>query len=142
MPETNQSIDINAPISDIWNKLNDFHHFSWAPNVITKIEKVGPADGNQIGARRVLNDLFHETLIELDNNNYFMKYSIDDGPSPISKNDVSNYFGMIKLSTTDDPTHTYVSWSSSWESNSDEAVGFCHNIYVALLNDLADSFSN
>ncbi|MCK5395150.1 MAG: SRPBCC family protein, partial [Gammaproteobacteria bacterium] len=84
MPETNQSIDINAPISDVWAKLNNFHNFSWAPNVITSVDKVGDIDGGQVGAKRVLNSAFHETLVEIDNNNYSLKYSIDDGPSPVS----------------------------------------------------------
>ena len=141
MPETNQSIDINAPISDVWAKLNNFHNFSWAPNVITSVDKVGDIDGGQVGAKRVLNSAFHETLVEIDNNNYSLKYSIDDGPSPVSKNDVSNYFGIINLSTSGDDAQTHVSWSSSWESNSEDAVEFCHGIYVALLNELAASFA-
>jgi hypothetical protein len=141
MPETNQSIDINAPISDVWAKLNNFHDFSWAPNVITSVDKVGDVDGGQVGAKRVLNNAFHETLVEIDNSNYSLKYSIDDGPSPVSKNDVSNYFGIINLSTSGGGAQTHVSWSSSWESNSEDAVEFCHGIYVALLNELAASFA-
>ncbi|TNG00585.1 MAG: SRPBCC family protein [Gammaproteobacteria bacterium] len=141
MPETNQSIDINAPIYDVWAKLNNFHDFSWAPNVITSVDKVGDIDGGQVGAKRILNNAFHETLVEIDNNNYSLKYSIDDGPSPVSKNDVSNYFGSINLSTSGDNDQTHVSWTSSWESNSEDAVEFCHGIYVALLNELDASFS-
>ncbi len=141
MPETNQSIDINVPISDVWAKLNNFHNFSWAPNVITSVDKVGDIDGGQVGAQRVLNNAFHETLVEIDNNNYSLKYSIDDGPSPVSKNDVSNYFGSINLSTSGENGQTHVSWISSWESDSEDAVEFCHGIYVALLNELAASFS-
>ena len=141
MPETNQSIDINAPISDVWAKLNDFHNFSWAPNVITSVDKVGDVDGSQVGAKRVLNKAFHETLVEIDNSNNSLKYSIDDGPSPVSKNDVSNYFGSINLSSSDDNTQTHVSWTSSWESNSEDAVEFCQGIYVALLDELAASFA-
>ena len=141
MPETDQSIDIKAPISDVWAKLNNFHNFSWAPNVITSVDKVGDIDGAQVGAKRVLNNAFHETLVEIDNSNYSLKYSIDDGPSPVSKNDVSNYFGSIKLSTSGDNAQTHVTWSSSWESKSEDAVDFCHGIYVALLKELAASFA-
>ena len=141
MPETNQSIDINAPISDVWAKLNNFHNFSWAPNVITSVDKVGVIDGGQVGAKRVLNNAFHETLVEIDNKNYSLKYAIDDGPSPVSKNDVSNYFGSINLSSSNNNTQTHVSWISSWESNSEDAVEFCHGIYVALLDELAASFT-
>jgi len=121
MPETKQYIDINAPISDVWAKLNNFHNLSWAPNVITSMDKVGDTDGDQVGAKRVLNNAFHETLVEIDNDNYSLKYSIDDGPSPVSKEDVSNYFGSINLSTSGDNAQTHVSWVSSWESNSEDA---------------------
>ena len=141
MPETNQSIDIKAPISDVWDKLNDFHNISWAPNVITGVEKIGDIDGGKVGAKRILNSAFHETLVEIDNSTYSLKYSIDDGPSPVSKDDVSNYFGVVKLTASSDNTQTHVSWASSWESNSEDAVEFCHGIYVALLNELAASFT-
>jgi len=140
MPETNQSIDINAPISDVWEKLKNFHDLSWAPNVITSVDKVGDIDGRQVGAKRVLNNAFHEKLVEIDNNNYSLKYSIDDGPSPVSKNDVSNYFGLVNLSASGENGQTHVSWTSSWDSNSEDAVDFCHGIYVALLNELSASF--
>jgi hypothetical protein len=76
MPETNQSIDINAPISDVWVKLNNFHDFSWAPNVITSVEKVGDIDGGQVGAKRILNNAFHETLVEIDNNSHLLLTSV------------------------------------------------------------------
>ena len=141
MPVTNQSIDISAPISDVWAKLSDFHNLSWAPNVIASVDKVGDVDGGQVGAKRVLNNAFHETLVAIDNSHYSLKYSIDDGPSPVSKNDVSNYFGIISLSSSEDNTRTQVTWTSSWDSNSEDAVAFCHGIYVALLGELAASFA-
>jgi len=70
MPETNQSIGVNATISDVWAKLNYFHNFSWAPNVITNVDIVGDIDGSQVGAKRILNKAFHETLVKIDNDNY------------------------------------------------------------------------
>jgi len=140
MPSTNQSIVVNAPIEEIWAKINNFHDFSWAPNVITKVEKVGSADGRTVGAKRILNDAFHETLVEISDDEYRMKYSIDDGPSPVSRDEVSNYFGVVKLSPATEGSGTLVEWSSSWESAVEDAVEFCHGIYVALLGELAASF--
>ena len=140
MPTTNQSIDIDASISEVWTKLNDFHDLSWAPNVISSVEKVGNIAGGEVGAKRVLNNAFHETLVEIDHDKHMLRYSIDDGPSPVSKDEVSNYYGLVKLSPEDEGTKTHVEWSSSWESKSDDAVAFCHGIYVALLNELAESF--
>lgn len=139
MPFTNQSKDINASVSEVWSKFTDFHDLSWAPHVITKVEKVGNLDGMHKGSKRVLNDAFHETLIEIDHRNHVLKYSIDDGPSPISKEEVSNYCGVVKLSPIDNDAGTHVEWSSSWNSKGEEAVEFCHGIYVALLNDLDES---
>ncbi len=140
MPSTDQSIKINAPIGDVWNRVKDFHDFSWAPNVITSVEKVGSAEGTSVGAKRILNGVFHETLIEIDDARYLLRYSIDDGPSPVSKDDVSNYVGSVKLGA-DDAGGTLVEWTSSWDSKQEDAVEFCHGIYVALLSELEKSFN-
>ena len=140
MPSTNQSIIVDAPITDVWAKINNFHDMSWAPNVITKIEKIGNVDGKKTGARRILNDAFHETLVEVVDDEFMMKYSIDDGPSPVSRNEVSDYFGIIKLSPTTDANRSLVEWTSFWKSDVEDAAEFCHGIYVALLGELAESF--
>jgi len=134
MPSTDQSITINAPIADVWNKFTNFHDMSWAPNVITSVDKVGDVDGGAAGAKRILNGVFHETLTELDGNKYLLKYSIDDGPSPVSKDEVENYFGTVQLSDTGNGTEVH--WTSSWDSKVEDAVEFCQGIYVALLNEL------
>jgi len=139
MPTTHQTIDINAPVSEVWAKLSNFHDISWAPNVITGCEKVGDIGADKIGAKRILNKAFHETLVAIDHDKHILTYSIDDGPSPVSQNDVSNYFGKIEVTPKGDGAH--VEWSSSWESDSKDAVEFCHGIYVALLNELAASFA-
>ena len=82
MPTTDQSVVVDAPIADVWTKFINFHDLSWAPNVITSVEKVGSVDGGTPGAKRILNNAFHETLIEIDGDEHFLTYSIDDGPSP------------------------------------------------------------
>ena len=140
MPTTDQSIVIDAPIADVWSRFSDFHDFSWAPNVMTQVDKVGSIDGGSSGAKRILNNAFHETLIEISNEEYSLKYSIDDGPSPVSKEEVDNYVGVVRLSRAEDGSGTLVEWSSSWDSKVDDAVEFCHGIYVALLGELAKSF--
>lgn len=139
MPITNQSIEIEASIEEVWARVSNFHDFSWAPNVVTQVEKVGTSGGQEVGAQRILNGVFHETLVEIDPSKYYLKYSIDDGPSPVSKDEVSNYIGVVRL-TEAGLGKTQVEWSSSWESNVEDAVEFCHGIYVALLKELADSF--
>jgi len=139
MPSTYQSKVIIASMDAIWKKLSNFHDMSWAPNVLPSCEKTGDKDGHEIGARRVLNSAFQETLIELNKDSYSLKYSIDDGPSPVSKDDVSDYVGAIQLKQADGGG-TLVEWTSSWESNTEDAVDFCHAIYVALLSELEASF--
>jgi len=140
LPSTHQSKVVNASIKEVWEKFNNFHKLPWAANVLSSVEKVGDIEANELGAKRVLNGAFHETLTRLDPGNYRVEYSIDDGPSPVSKEEVSNYIGVIQLSPAGGAGGTEVVWSSSWESNSDDAVEFCHGIYVALLNELAALF--
>jgi len=141
MPTTDQSIVVDAPIADVWSRFTNFHDLSWAPNVVTNVENVGSIDGGTSGAKRILNNAFHETLIEIDSDEYFLKYSIDDGPSPVSKDEVDNYIGVVKLSPSEEGSGTLVEWTSSWESTGNDAVEFCHGLYVALLGELAKSFN-
>ena len=140
MPSTKQSKVVNAPIDSVWKHFSDFHDVSWGAKVLASCEQVGDIAGTEIGAKRILNGAFHETLTEVDASGYSLKYSIDDGPSPVSKNDVSNYIGVIQLSLAAEGG-TLVQWDSYWDSDSEDAVEFCHGIYVALLNELADVYS-
>ena len=135
------SVTLNASIGDVWATVKDFHDFSWAPEVITKLEKVGDQDGGTPGAKRILNDLFHETLLSIDDANKILTYSIDDGPEPVSKQSVSNYVGTVRAySVTNDDT-SFLEWSSSYDSPNDQAVGdFCNPIYQALLSALKTHF--
>jgi len=140
MPSTMQSRTINAPMEAVWEKFSDFHELSWAVKILPSCEKVGDINGTEVGAKRILNGAFHETLIAVDPAGHSLKYSIDDGPSPVSKEEVANYVGIIQMSPSTDGG-TLVEWSSSWEAKTENAVEFCHGIYVALLNELADTFN-
>ncbi|MDA1090119.1 MAG: SRPBCC family protein [Proteobacteria bacterium] len=138
MPSTNQSITVNQSVEKVWDTISNFHDMSWCPNVVTSCVPEGDAGGGEVGAKRVLNAAFHETLIEVNADDHVIRYSIDDGPPPVSSVDVSNYVGEIKLSAADGGA-TLVEWSSSWESSSEAAVEFCQGIYVALLGDMANT---
>ena len=137
MPATYQSIVVNAPIDEVWRTLSNFHDMSWSPNVVTKCEAVGASSGTDPGAQRILNEVFQETLMEVDEASHHIRYSIDEGPMPISSTEVRNYKGDIHLVPDTINNSTLVEWSSSWESNGEEAVDFCHGVYVGLLQDLA-----
>lgn len=133
---------INAPCEKVWNTIRNFHDFSWAPGVVTKAVAVGGLKGDQIGAKRILNDAFHETLLALDDHERTLSYSIDDGPGPVSKNAVRNYIGRVRVFPITENNATFIEWQSSYDSADAAAVGeFCNPIYQALLKALKQHFS-
>lgn len=140
MHKTYQSTVVKAPIDQVWARLRNFHDMSWAGSVIERCEAVGDKAADQIGAQRVLNGVFQETLVELNDTDHVVRYSIDDGPAPVSQNDVNDYTGVIRAFPVTDSDGTFVEWSSSWQAQDTKALEFCHAIYVALLSDLNKSF--
>ncbi|HSM17658.1 MAG TPA: SRPBCC family protein [Gemmatimonadales bacterium] len=139
MGKTYQSIVIDAPADRVWKGIRNFHDVSWCPNAITKVEQVGDMPGDHVGAKRVLNGAFHETLQELKDEGRTFAYSITDGPSPVSKAEVSNYVGRVTVRPITQGGGTFVEWSSSWEKNDQAAHDFCHTIYCALLSEMKQS---
>ena len=139
MGKTYQSVALTAPVDTVWQALRNFHDMSWSKNVVTTLEIVGDRRSDQVGAKRVLNDAFQETLIELSDADRSLRYSIDDGPSPVSKSDVQHYVGTIQVRPITEGGGTFVEWSSTWDAKDGAAQDFCHGIYVALLADLKAS---
>lgn len=140
MPRVYNSIIVNAPIERVWKRIADFHDLSWAPSVITGCENVGEKGGTAVGARRLLNGGFLDTLIAYSELEHRIMYSIDDAPSPISPAEISNYVGDLHLLSITNDRKTFAEWTGTWESRSTEAVAFMNDIYVALLRDLAADF--
>lgn len=138
MPQCYQSIIVHAPIEKVWETIKNFHDMSWSSSVIEQCEAVGEISGTEVGAKRILNGVFHETLLECNDHEHRVRYSIDDGPSPVSASEVNNYIGRVQLKPVTLSGDTFVEWGSTWESNSEEARDFCHQIYVALLKALAE----
>ena len=132
---------VDDSIEEVWEMIKDFHKMSWGDKVITKVDIVGEISGTEIGAKRILNEVFHETLLSVDNKNFSFTYSIDDGPGPVSKDSVSNYVGKVSLYPVTDSGETFVEWISTYDSDSDSAVGdFCNPIYAGLLSSLKSKF--
>jgi hypothetical protein len=132
---------IDAPAGDVWAVLRNFHDLGWAPEVVTKVEAVGGREADQIGARRILNDAFHETLLSLDDRGRTLSYSIDDGPGPVSKEAVRNYVGRVSARPVTLDGRTFVEWESTYDSPDDASVGdLCNPIYQALLRALQAHF--
>jgi hypothetical protein len=139
MGDCHNKIEIDSPISDVWNTISNFHDMTWATGVIINVSKVGDKKGTEIGAKRVLNGAIHETLINFDANTFTFSYSIDQGLSPIS-NFVSNYIVVVNLTSIENGT--LVEWRSSYESENDNDVaGFLNPIYSALLSALKKTLS-
>ncbi len=132
---------VNAPIDKVWSALRDFHDMGWAEGVITSLDKVGDLGGTDVGAKRVLNGAFHETLMSLDDEGCKLTYSIDDGPDAVSKENVQGYVGCVRAYPVTDANRTFVIWTSRWKSGGEGAKAFCDPIYHALLAALGKHFS-
>ncbi len=133
---------IIATADKVFATINNFHDLSWSKNVITKLDVIGEKSGNEIGAKRVLNDAFHETLLSVDVDNRRFTYSIDDGPGPVSKDDVDGYIGEVSVIPITENDTSLVVWASKWDTSKSGGVAeFCNPIYHALLQDLKSHFS-
>ena len=133
---------IAAPRAQVWERIKDFHDLSWAAGVVSKVDRVGTRAGTEVGAARVLNDAFHETLQALDEDNFSFSYSIDDGPGPVARDAVSHYRGTVRLLPVTDSNTTFIEWASQFDSAADqEVVAFCNPIYAALIGALKAGFA-
>ncbi len=136
------SIVINAPASDVWQILKNFHDLSWSKNVVSKVEIVGDKKSSEIGAKRILNEAFHETLVSCDEDAMQFTYSIDDGPDVVSKDNVEGYLGEVKVFPVSADNTSFVVWKSKWKAAKKDGVAdFCNPIYHAILQDLKLHFS-
>lgn len=135
------SIVVNAPADKVGAALRDFHDLSAFPNVIENVDVVGDAAGTQIGAKRVLNGAFHETLLALDDNARVIRYSIDYGPEALAKDSVSGYVGKVQVFPVTDGDAAFVLWTASWDDSDGGVTEFVNPIYQALLGDLKASVS-
>ena len=137
---------LNAPADAVWSAVRNFHDLSWSPNVVTDVKVVGDAGPHDVGAQRVLNDAFHETLRSVDDEKRHLRYSIDDGPGPTASANVSGYFGdvhVMPVTVGADGEQTVVVWTSTWESENGDGgsvAEFCDPIYKALLGDMKAHF--
>ncbi len=65
-----------------------------------------------------------------------VRYSINDGPEGVSKDDVSGYIGELTLNPVTDQNTTFAIGTSSGDSSGGGVAECCHPIYRALLADL------
>lgn len=133
---------VNASVEEVWAKIRNFHDMSWASGVIDSVEDEGAKPGSHPGAKRLLNGVFHETLLVLDDKDHILSYRIDDGPGPLAQDAVTKYIGRVHLLPVTDEDTTFVEWESDFECKDEQAVEeFCNPIYQALLSSLRDNLS-
>ncbi len=136
------SVVINASSDKVWDVLKDFHDLSWSKNVVSKVDIIGSKGSKEIGAGRILNDAFRETLLSFDEDSKKFTYSIDDGPGAVSKDNVTGYVGEVRVFSVSENDTSFVLWTSDWKSTREGGVAeFCNPVYHALLQDLKQHFS-
>ncbi len=136
------SIVIESPADEVWSVLKSFHDLSWSKNVVSNVEVIGDKSADEVGAKRILNEAFHETLLSLDNSARKFTYSIDDGPAVVSKDNVEGYVGEVTVFSVSNNNTSFVLWTSDWASEKEAGVAdFCNPIYHALLQDLKEHFT-
>ena len=130
---------VNAPTDEVWATLRNFHDLQWAKEVLETCEAVGPAGPHEAGAQRLLNGVFKETLLELDDEGKTVRYSIDDAPgTPVAG--ASDYVGTIRARPVTSDSTTFVEWSSRWSKSEGGVAEFCDPIYQGLLAALQKRF--
>ncbi|MGZ2371415.1 SRPBCC family protein [Ancylomarina sp. YFZ004] len=137
------SIVIEAPAEKVWDVLRNFHELSWARNIITKVEIVGNKPFFEVGAKRIVNDSFYESLLSFDNHAKKFSYSIDDGPGVASKDNLIGYVGELTVFPVTENNSSFVLWTTTWELEKKEGVAeFLNPLYKALLQDLKSSIES
>jgi hypothetical protein len=132
---------IPAPPDQVCAAIRNFHDLSWSANVVQKVDVVGEASGVEIGAKRKLNDAFSETLVGLDDEAHQIRYSIDDGPGAVSRDNVVGYVGQVQVFPITEDNTSLVLWTSVWSGGGEGAKEFCDPIYQGLLGDLKAHFA-
>ena len=132
---------IPAPVDEVWKRIRNFHDMSWTPAIET-LERVGDARGDQVGAKRILNGAFHETLVGIDELERSFQYQITDGPSPLSKDELLYYHSEVKVLPVTDENASFVIWESRYESRDDTQIKqVCDAFYITFLAHLKAQYS-
>jgi len=131
---------VNASADKVWDTIKNFHDLSWSANVVSKVDIIGDKKGDELGAKRILNDAFHETLVSVNEDEKTFTYSIDDGPAAVASDNVSGYVGRVQVFPNTADGNSFVLWTSEWESSNGGVAELCNPIYHAILGDLKGHF--
>ena len=138
---TYNSIIVNASADQVWSTLRDFNNMDWAEGIIESVESLNGKGGTEVGAQRVINGAFYETLQSFDDESRAFSYSIDDGPAAMSKRQMSGYVGKARVAPITASDQSFVEWSSDWEAGTTEVRDMCDPLYKGLLDLLAKKFN-
>lgn len=127
------SLNIDAPASNVWDIVKDFGGVhNWHPMFSNDVIKSGT--NNQIGAVRTLSIVdgpsFDEVLVVWDDHGRHYTYQVID-PAPLP---LKNYTATMQVMQLE-PGVTNVTWTSSYENNSDgempdeELIAFLNGAY-------------
>jgi hypothetical protein len=129
---------VDAQIERVWATIRDFHDLSWAGEGVGAVERAGDVKGDQVGARRVIEGVIHETLTALDDAAHTFEYRIDEGPGPLARGAARSYVGRVRLLPVTTSGGTLVEWSSEFEAADEAAVkAMLDPVYRELLAALA-----
>jgi len=131
---------VKAPLDQVWKTIRNFHDLSWAKGVVEDVQVVGDKAADEVGAKRILNGVFHETLLDLSDSDYSFQYEITEGPGPLEKGKFSGYIGSVRAYAVTVDNTTFVEWSSQWETSEGGVAELCNPIYHALLGAMGAHF--
>lgn len=133
------SVVVDAPVNRVWGAMRNFHDMSWAADEV-ECEPVGAYAGNQIGAKRIINGTFYETLIGLDDQARVMRWRIDIGSDSAVKDNVAEIIGEIRVLPITEDNTTFVVWTTSPEASTGGVAEAGDEVYQAMLAELQRAF--
>ncbi|MDN5870210.1 MAG: SRPBCC family protein [Nitrococcus sp.] len=133
------SVVVEAPVNRVWGAMRNFHDMSWAADEV-ECEPVGAYAGNQIGAKRIINGTFYETLIGLDDQARIMRWRIDLGSDSAVKDNVQEIIGEIRVYPITEDNTTFVLWATSQEPSTGGVAEAGDDAYQAMLAELQRAF--
>ena len=136
MGTTYNSTVVDAPIEKVWATVRNFYDLAWTQMNLT-VKAVNDLKPDQIGASRIINDVFHETLTDLNDFERSFAYHMTDGPDAVAKDKVKSFYGKLQLFAITDEDKTYALWTTTYDAPDNSAVGeFVNPIYQAALKGL------
>ncbi|WP_136660703.1 SRPBCC family protein [Nitratireductor sp. XY-223] len=118
---------INAPASNVWERVRDFNGLpKWHPRIRdSRIEEAMPSD--KVGCIRNFNlqngDNIREQLLGLSDYDMFCTYAILDSPMPLS-----DYIATLRLTPVTDGDRCFIEWSAEFECSPDNEADLVSGI--------------